>query len=269
MEKGLTKNPNIISGHISNLNIIKTGRYQSITPLEYMEKVPGVVKKKYAVWSHLLQTIIPRWGGRNEEILQTIESVIPEFMSNISKIEAQTMKDTITYDAMMTAVSDGKYLDALKMGEKSINKGSEYAGIFEFSSNAAQQIKDYKKCYQYGKIAATMRPFRSEGWRRTGFCATKLQKWGEANEAYRYKLHIDGATVYSVFQLGVTYMYLHQYDKAYAMFKKSEELDFDYKKYTKQYTGWIESDQKNKMNLVGKDIYEIIGNVTYKDAIFP
>ncbi|MGB1077051.1 MAG: tetratricopeptide repeat protein [Bdellovibrionales bacterium] len=270
LNTGLSKDPNIVFAHIAILNMIKTNSGANITPLSYMDRVPDKVKSQYAIWSHLLQTIVPRWGGSNEEIMHVIDNEVPKYIKNISDQDRQTMMDTITYDQMQMAIAiNNEFKKGLKIGKDSIKAKTEYAGVYEIASNGAQQLDDYKTCYKYGKIATQMRPYRGEGWRRYGFCALKLQKWEEANEAYRYKINIDGLSVYSVFQLGVTYMYLHQYDKAYALFKKSEELDPTYPKYTKQYTSWIEADQKDKMNLVGKDIFEMIGSVPYKGATLP
>ena len=56
-------------------------------------------------------------------------------------------------------------------------------------------------------------------------------------------------------------MYLSQFDKAYAVFKKAVELDPEYTEYTDMYTSYIEKEKPDQMNLEGKDIYLIIGEL--------
>ena len=266
LDVGLQKNKNIISAHISMLNIIMAGNIRGLDSSSYIEKIPNVVKQRYAIWSHYLQTIVPRWGGSNDEIMHAINNVVPKYMKNISDKDIGALKDTITYDRMQMAITvNGDFQDGLAIGEESIEAQTAHPSIYAIASNGAQQLKNYNLCYEYGKTAVNMRPYRSEGWLRYGYCAVQLQKWHEANEAYRYLAHIENFTdAYTLFQLGKTYMHLHQYDKAYPLFKKSEELDQSYSDYTKKYTKWIESEQKSKMHLKDKDIYEVIGAVFYK-----
>jgi len=273
LDQGLKSNPAIVDGHIEMLGIIRTSRAKKFNKslvaalLNYMKTVPIEVKRKEAVWSHLLQSAIPRWGGSYTEMEGIIRSEVMKIKPAIPDRDIAALKDTIAYDQMSMSVINADYAAALEEGEKRIKANTNYAGIYLVASNAAYNLEDYQRCYQYAKKATELRPWRSFGWNRSGICAIKLQKWPEANKAYRTKLYLDGDAKYDVFQLGVTYMYLYQFDKAYALFKKAEELDPDYKKYTQKYTSYIEKEKRSSMNLVGQDITNIIGVIAYEGDV--
>ena len=169
----------------------------------------------------------------------------------------------IVYDKIATESLADNDTKALKMSEERIRDNTVHASIYRTASYISYANKDYKKCYQYAKRAVSIRPWESASWHNLTECAFKLQKWPDANKAFRHKIVLRKITIYDVFQLGVTYMYLHQYDKAYALFKKTEEMDPEYVKYTKMYTSYIEKEKPESMTLVGQDIYKISGTLKY------
>ncbi|MBX2807173.1 MAG: DUF4034 domain-containing protein [Cellvibrionaceae bacterium] len=264
LQAALDSQDDILFAHIQRLNIIKASRhFHDETLISYMDKVPAKVKQKPGVWIALLQSLTPRWGGSYALMHSVIAEVVPAELTALPAT-AQYFEDAINYDKIKVMLYKKDYKDALKLAEKSIAVKTPYPDIYAQAANAAQQLNKYAKCYRYGKIATAMRPQRAEGWTRFGFCASKLKKWREVNSAYSYKIHISGLKKYALYRLGESYMHLHQYAKAYPLFKQAEALDSDYRQYTQRFTQYIETEKPEAMALEGENIYQIIGPVFYK-----
>ena len=254
----------ILFAHEKMLRIIKaSGYFKDETILSYMEKIPAKLKDSPGIWLPILQALTPRWGGSYQLMNAVIDKAIPAHL-NASEQSAQYVKDTITYDKVKVQRYEKNYAQALKLAEKSIALNTPYAGLYHQAAYAARQLKNYPLCYRYAKIATTMRPQWIEAWSSLAFCATKLEKWSQANTAYTYKLHIKGSNKYDLYRLGESYMYLRDYSKAYPLFKQAVALDSDYQQYTQKFTHYIEVREPQAMALVGSDLYTLIGPVTYQ-----
>jgi tetratricopeptide (TPR) repeat protein len=261
LQKGLQLNPSIIQAYGSQLSITRTSSHYG-SPQQFMQQqVPVEMKHNLEIWDTLLQSSIPRWGGSYQLMEDIIKQQVPIYLSNLSDADLQALNDTISYDRIDTLMRNNKYKTALKLATKSIEKNTRYTAIYSVAGHLAFKLKKFKACYDYEGIATKLRPWSVFSWNKRGLCAIKLQLWPQANEAFRYAVFINGLNKYDLFKLGQTYMYLLQFDKAYAMFKKSEELDPEYKQYTEMYTSYIEKEKTAQMNLVGKDIYQIIGKI--------
>jgi len=269
IEQGLSKNPLVLRGYLTKLSVLRTTRQHddrlllSQRLLLYLNKAPLKIKQTVAVWRWIVDLCTPRWGGSYAEMERLINKVAVENIPAVTNKQIETLNDLIVHDKMSMDVIAGDYVGALKIGEKSLRANTNLVGIYTIAANAAGELKDYKKCYQYAVRATEIRPWHPYGWGKAGFCAYKLQKWPEANAAYRHKIEIDGFTKYPTFQLGVSYMYLHQYGNAYALFKKSEELDPEYVKFTKMYTSYIEKEKPKTVLPDGFDINKLIGRMEY------
>ncbi len=261
LQKGLQLNPAILQAYVTQLSITRTSSHFG-SPQQLMQKsIPAAMKYKIEVWDTLLQTSIPRWGGSYQRMDYIINQEIPIFIPNLSDVERQILNDTITYDRIDTMARNDKNKIALQLASKSIDNNTQNAAIYTIAAKVAYKLNDFKTCYDYAGIAVRDRPWSSSSWQKRGLCAIKLQQWQQANDAFRYTVFIKGANKYDVFKLGMTYMYLEQFDKAYAAFKLAEKLDPDYTQYTKRYTRYIEKEKSDQMGLEGSDIYKIIGNL--------
>jgi len=261
LQKGLQLNPAILQAYVTQLSITRTSSHFG-SPQQLMQKsIPAAMKHKIEVWDTLLQTSIPRWGGSYQRMDYIIDQEIPVFIPNLSDVERQILNDTITYDRVDTMARNDKNKMALKLATKSIDKKTQNAAIYTVAAKVAYKIDDFETCYNYAGIAVRDRPWSASSWKKRGLCAIKLQHWQQANEAFRYTVFIKGINKYDLFNLGMTYMYLEQFDKAYASFKKADELDPEYVKYTDMYTSYIEKEKTDQMGLEGTDIYKMIGTL--------
>lgn len=261
LQKGLQLNPSILQAYVAHLSITRTSSLFG-TPQQFMQKiVPAEMKHNLEIWDALLQTLIPRWGGSYLRMENIISKQVPTYISNLSEADTQALSDSINYDRIDTLTGNKKHKMALEVVSKSIDNNTQYAAIYSIAGHVAYKLKGFKSCYLYEGKATKLRPWSAFSWKKRGLCAIKLQQWPQANEAFRYVVFINGLNKYNLFKLGQTYMYLLQFDKAYAVFKKAEELDPEYKRYTKMYTGYIEKEKTDKMGLLGQDIYQIIGNL--------
>jgi tetratricopeptide (TPR) repeat protein len=230
------------------------------SPQQFMrEEVPADMKHNIEIWETFLLTTVPRWGGSYQKMKQIITKEVPAYLPKLSDQGLQTLHDVETYDRVDTLIRSEHYEIALKLAEKSINSGSLYTGIYTRAATAAHKLNNVQKCLTYSLKATQLRPWKAKAWNKRGQCAIDRQLWQQANEAYRHKVFIDGVTKYGLFKLGQTYMYLSQFDKAYAVFQKAVELDPKYTEYTDMYTHYIEKEKPDQMGLEGKDIYLIIG----------
>lgn len=260
LQKGLEIDSSIIEAYDKQLSITRTSSHYG-SPQEYMRTVPSAMKRNIYIWDILLQSSIPRWGGSYARMNQIIKQEIPVYLPKLTDVERQTLTDIITYDKVDTLTRNNHHKAALKLALKSIYNNTDYAAIYSITGHIAYKLKDFKKCYDYEGHSTKLRPWHAFSWKKRGLCAIKLQQWQQANNAFRYTVFISGINKYDLFKLGMTYMYLYQFDKAYAVFKKADELDPKYKKYTEMYTRYIEKEKPDQMGLEGRDIYQIIGDL--------
>ncbi len=260
LQKGLVIDPSILEAYLEQLSITRTSSHYGSSQA-YMQNVPATMKHNIYIWDIFLQVSIPRWGGSYAQMNQIIKQQIPIYLPKLTNNQRQYLSDIISNDKVDTLIRNDNYKTALTLAEKSISQDTEYAGIYAHAAVAAHKLKDVRKCLDYSLKATRLRPWKAKAWSKRGQCAIDRQLWQQANEAYRYKVYIDGITKYGLFKLGQTYMYLSQFDKAYAVFKKAVELDPEYTEYTDMYTSYIEKEKPDQMNLEGKDIYLIIGEI--------
>ncbi|MBL1320642.1 MAG: DUF4034 domain-containing protein [Methylophaga sp.] len=260
LQKGLKIEPSILEAYLEQLSITRTSSHYGSSQ-DFMRNVPATMKHNAYIWDIYLQVSIPRWGGSYAQMKQIIDQEIPIYLPKLTDNQQQYLNDIISNDKVDTLIRNDKYKAALALAEKSISRGTDYAGIYVRAAVAAHKLKDVRKCLDYSLKATRLRPWKAKSWSKRGQCAIDRQLWQQANKAYRYKVYIDGITKYGLFKLGQTYMYLSQFDKAYAVFKKAVELDPEYTKYTDMYTSYIEKEKPDQMQLEGKDIYLIIGEL--------
>lgn len=258
LQKGLKIDPSILEAYLEQLSITRTSSHYGSSQ-DYMRNMPATMKHNIYIWDILLQVSIPRWGGSYAQMNKVIKQQIPIYLPKLTVNQRQYLNDIISNDKVDTLIRDDNYKAALALAEKSISQDTEYAGIYARAAVAAHKLKDVQKCLDYSLKATQLRPWKAKAWSKRGQCAIDRQLWQQANEAYRYKVYIDGITKYGLFKLGQTYMYLRQFDKAYAVFKKAVELDPEYTEYTDMYTSYIEKEKPDQMGLEGSDVYQIIG----------
>ncbi len=266
LDRGLKMEPDALIGHLQKIDIYKASRQQpNPKPLGYVKSLSGDVRSRTAIWSEALAAATPRWGGRYETMQETIETTIRADIPELPSEEKQILEDLITYDQMLIALANEDYDDVLEMADDSIDRKTGHAGIYVLASNAAQQLREYDRCFEDAGIGTSLRPWRGEGWLRRGVCAVNLKDWPAAKEAFRYRLAIrGGSSAYDLFQLGVSLMYHHEYADAYSLFKAAESTQRGYGKYTYRYVSYIEKDQPRSVVSGVTDLDQIIGELFYR-----
>ena len=95
----------------------------------------------------------------------------------------------------------------------------------------------------------------------------KSKNWEEAIDAFSKYLYLQNNSsnlAYKVYSLGEAYMQLFKYDKAYALFKKAEEIDPAYKKFGNHYKNYIEKREKTSTTkLIHLTLEELVGPIYY------
>lgn len=269
VKAGLAIDSNVLEGYsrmpamMRSSSRRRSGMGLSDALLLYVETVPENIRRTEVIWSLLLQASAPRWGGSYQDMNSLLENYALNAIAEVTPQQEQALRDAIVYDQASLAIQAKDYARALDMLRESLEANTPYAGIYVLASTAASKIGDHQKCFEYATSATQLRPWRSDSWNNLGRCAIELQLWPVANNAFRHRVYLDGESRYRVFQLGLTHMYLHEYDKAYALFRRAEELDPDYVKYTKQYTDYIESKKPEDMALLGTSARKIVGALLY------
>ncbi|GEM_PF-5077406 len=266
LDRGLKMQPLALIGHLQKIDIYKASRQKpNPGPLGYVKTLPSKVRSQTALWREALAAATPRWGGRYETMQAEIDTTIQADIPSLPENEKQILEDLIIYDQMLRALANSEFEDVLDLAEGSLEQKTGHGGIHVLAANAAQQLKEYDRCFENAGDGTNLRPWRGEGWLRRGVCAVKLKDWPSAKEAFRYRLAIrGGSSAYDLFQLGVSLMYHHEYVDAYSLFKAAESTQRGYGEYTHRYVSYIEKDQPRSISSGVANLDQIIGELFYR-----
>ncbi|MFT6201903.1 MAG: tetratricopeptide (TPR) repeat protein [Granulosicoccus sp.] len=242
--------------------------YQTSTRLEvfqspFFKKAPQQIWEREAIWNDILFNATPRWGGSYTEMQFIIDHDIPQYYPEFNTHNQRYFESWIIEDKLRVLYRAKKFEEGQQQAQHAINNGSVSAGMYKQAIYLARKTKRFDDCYNYAKHLTEKRPWRVKNWDNLGFCAFKLQRWEDMNTAYQHAIYLRGETKYRLYQLGISYMYLHEYAKAYPLFLSAKALDPDYAKYTDQYTQYIEDKKPEARSLEKLSAIDIIGVLHY------
>lgn len=243
-------------------------RYQTTTRLEifqnpFFQQAPETIWKREAIWNDILFNATPRWGGSYQEMQFIIDHDLPQYYNEFSTSDRDYFESWIIEDKLRVMYRDKKFSEGKQKAQFAINNGKTSTGIYKQAIYFTRKNSHFNECYNHAKHLTAKRPWREKNWDNLGFCAFKLQRWEDMNTAYKHAIYLGGETKYRLHQLGISYMYLHEYDKAYPLFLRTKAIDPDYAKYTNQYTQYIENEKPEAMSLKEFSPIDIIGVLHY------
>ncbi|CAG9530551.1 unnamed protein product, partial [Cercopithifilaria johnstoni] len=97
------------------------------------------------------------------------------------------------------------------------------------------QQKHYDISYQHLKRSLELQPISSSAWFNFGCCAWKLEKWGEAAQAYRECVRYEPAHFQAWNNLAAVYEKLNDAERAKAVLQEAVKLNFEHIKLRENY----------------------------------
>jgi tetratricopeptide (TPR) repeat protein len=229
----------------------------------FFQKAPKEIWKREAIWNHIIHNATPRWGGSYSEMNIIINHEIPTHYDAYDSNDKHYFEGWIVADKLKVLYKKEEFNKGEELLSTHLSEAKTSTKFYKQAIDYAKKAKRFDDCYKYAELLANERPWRKRAWKDLGFCAFKLQRWESMNTAYKHVIYLGGTHKYYVHQLGVSYMYLHEYEKAYPLFLQAVEIDPEYTKYTDQYTQYIEQQKPESMSLQHLTSTELISQLYY------
>jgi len=229
----------------------------------FFKDAPEIIWQRGAIWHEILYNSTPRWGGSYKEMHTIIDEDISKNIPDFTKDDQHFYESWIIADKAQILYKQKKYKKGYKLTKNFVRKGTSATRAMRQAMYFSYKNEDYQNCHLYSENLAHQRPWNPKYWYYVGECSFKLERWASMNSAFKHKLLLNGENKYDLHQLGVSYMYLKQYDKAYPLFLKAKAIDPEYKQWTDQYTDFIENEKPNDTRLKNKTTQELIGKLIY------